>query len=179
MSRVITFSRNFPAYHPRKGEPTFFPEKLFNSLHRAAGVYFTNTYSLVDLNPDREKEAEAFWQTIQFNYDRLGFKGHTIRSGNRWKVGEKFSPRVWSGEPYKSKMIKIAPDIEVKKIWAFKIDRGRFWISNGSEYRPVLWSQLDTIANNDGLSTLSFMNWFQHPKAFNGQVICWDNSINY
>ena len=28
MSKVITFSRYFPSYHPRKGEPTFFVEKI-------------------------------------------------------------------------------------------------------------------------------------------------------
>lgn len=33
MSKVITFSRTFPAYHPRKGEPTYFVEKFWTSIN--------------------------------------------------------------------------------------------------------------------------------------------------
>jgi hypothetical protein len=32
MAKVITFSRFFPAYHPRKGEPTYFVEKIWAHL---------------------------------------------------------------------------------------------------------------------------------------------------
>jgi hypothetical protein len=32
MSKVITFSRVFPSYHPKKGQPTYFVEKLYKSF---------------------------------------------------------------------------------------------------------------------------------------------------
>ena len=180
MSRVITFSRAYPAYHQRKGEPTFFPEKLFNSLHRAAGIYFTHHYSIVSLNPGKEKEADSFWDTVEMNYDNLGFKGHTIREGHRWKVGDKFSPRVWSGKPYHSKQIIIAPDVEIKKVWNFKIESGIFWIlGTGGRALALSKNQISRIAANDGLSAEDFKTWFQYPKPFKGQIICWDKSINY
>ena len=31
MSRVMTFSRVFPSYHPRKGDPTYFVEAILNA----------------------------------------------------------------------------------------------------------------------------------------------------
>lgn len=55
-----------------------------------------------------------------FNHDKFinGFsKEHTIRKGKRWKVGDKFSPRIWSGKPYKSKQIILAPDTEIKQVF--------------------------------------------------------------
>ena len=32
MARIITFSRTFPAYHPKAGEPTYFVEMILNDL---------------------------------------------------------------------------------------------------------------------------------------------------
>lgn len=178
MSRVITFSRSFPAYHPKKGTPTFFPEKLFNSLHRSSGIIFTNLYSISNLNPGKEKETAGFWETVQMNYDSLGFKGHTIRAGNTWKVGEKFSPRVWSGIPYKSKQITIAPDIEIKKIWRFKMNNGMCMIELEGKWSILLSEDIKAVAMQDGLSFIDFYEWFRNPD-FTGQIICWDDSINY
>ena len=35
---VITYSRFFPTYHPRKGEPTFFVEKIWKGLYDLPGM---------------------------------------------------------------------------------------------------------------------------------------------
>lgn len=32
MARVITFSRKFPSYHPKAGQPTHFVEQILNSF---------------------------------------------------------------------------------------------------------------------------------------------------
>ena len=82
MSRVITFSRFFPSYHPRKGEPTYFAQKVLNSVQ---------DFSLVT---NQLCEAEGFLlgidKFIEFQI-KTGFKKHhTIRAGNRWEVGDKF-----------------------------------------------------------------------------------------
>jgi len=177
MSRVITFSRVFPSYHPRKGEQTFFVEKILNSVYKPKSIHdipievqnIINTMVLLD------KEE----------------KYHTIRAGNRWKVGDKFSPRIWSGKPYQSKQIIIAPDIEIKKIWDYEvkiINSGiEQWVLNGTqvsesnEYMQHWFNAflIEKIANNDGLALNDFLNWFKHPKPFTGQIICWNETIEY
>lgn len=162
MSKVITFSRYFPAYHPNKGQPTYFVEKIFNGL-----VRLKMPIQSTGLNYDCELSNDE--------------KYHTIRSGNRWKVGEKFSPRVWSGKPYNSPMVTIAPDIEIKKIWTFEIRHYKkqclVLIDDITiENHPTF---LQTIARNDGLSFVDFLQWFQYPKEFKGQIICWNEKINY
>ena len=170
MSKVITFSRVFPAYHPRKGEPTFFVEKLAKSRHFIGlppcdisdDIFSTEMYHIVEP------------------------KHHTIRSGNRWKAGDKFSPRVWSGKPYQSKMITIAPDIEIKKVWDIKIQNfaDGMWIDFGnyhlSQHMDLEQTILPLVAQNYGLNTKDLVNWFKFPKhPFFGQIICWNENVNY
>ena len=101
-------------------------------------------------------------------------KFHTIRSGNRWKVGDKFSPRVWSCKPYRSKQIVIAPDIEIKQTWSFEIENKDIFI----DYNLYSGAE-NLIAKNDGLETNDFLNWFKYPKPFSGQIISWDEKIKY
>jgi len=108
MSKVITFSRTFPAYHPRKGEPTYFVEKFWQSIGLPEKEFSFNL-------PD---EYQHF---MRGDNSEIWAKHQTIRAGNRWKVGDKFSPRVWSGKPYNSKQIIIAPDTEIKKVWNVEI----------------------------------------------------------
>src|SRR3954464_12353234 len=103
MARVMTLSRQFPRGHLRAGKPTFFVEKILNSLGYAefkkdlppAVIDIINDFVILD------------GQT----------KHHTIRAGHRWKAGDYLSPRVWSGKPYNSKQIIIGTDIEIKKVW--------------------------------------------------------------
>ncbi len=173
MSRVIMFSRFFPAYHPRKGEPTCFVEKIYNGLeidfHDRSWVGLLN-----DLNNGiMPILAEFVFGGI--DYKETGTKGHTIRIGNRWKAGDKFSPRVWSGKPYRSKQIIIAPDIEVKKTFDFSITKKNGYMINGNGYNTI--STIGIVAGNDGLATDDFELWFA--KEFSGQIICWNNNINY
>lgn len=178
MSKVITFSRLFPAYHSRNGEQTFFVEKILNWFwDQPENEYHNVTDMIFDLNGDKMAyyQAEEFNQ--EFNNDIRSSKVHTIRSGKRFKVGDKFSPRVWSGKPYQSKQITIAPDIEIKKVWDIEIlPTNEILLGNikccfGSEYAAIL-------AAHDGLSPRDFQNWFSK-LPFSGQIICWNESINY
>jgi len=174
MSKVITFSRVFPGYHPKAGQPTYFVEQVIKGL----------PYSLDD---------DAAWGNIELckklslaidQWKDLGRKYHTIRAGHRFKAGECFSPRVWSGKPYNSKQIQFAPDIQIVKTWDFQVDGdGCFWIisDNDNESHEVL----ERLANNDGLSFRDFEAWFtlspdyRKEQEFNGQIICWNESIEY
>lgn len=164
MSKVLILSRTFPSYHKRKGEPTHFVEKFLNSLPNNEGLY-----EIEDLNPNITKITEEFWETIEMNYHKLGLKLTTIRRGNRFKTGDKFSPRVWSGKPYRSKMIKIAKDVVVFKTWEFEIKNGLFYVDG----KVTLPEHISTV---DGFKYIDdFLDWFRFPNEFKGQVISWKN----
>jgi len=171
MSRVITFSRTFPAYHPKAGQPTYFVEKIWKGLlpgrENGPWIYMSEYIKTLNL---RSEELPT--------YDEINPKHHTIRSGNRWKVGDKFSPRVWSGKPYKSKQIIIAPDIEVKKVWEFnKYESSKYFFINNRKL--TFDSLVEKLAENDGLESHDLLSWFKYPKPFSGQIICWNENINY
>jgi hypothetical protein len=169
MARVITFSRTFPSYHPKAGQPTYFVEKFLASLDDI-GLSWTSCL-------DVSKILDSKYYT---NIGSNNGKHHTIRAGHRFKVGDKFSPRVWSGKPYNSKQIIIAPDVEIKKVWNIKINE-QFFLKgdDGSLFVP------DFVCVNDGLSYHDFEDWFtkspefKKTKHFDGQIICWNEKINY
>lgn len=165
MSRVITFSRFFPKKHPKAGEPTSFVEKIWLSLKED----FSKT--LIGLDKELNNFACEEFDMIP--------KHHTIRAGNRWRVGDKFSPRVWSGKPYASKQIQFAPDIEIKKIWDIHITECFVVFINGR-----ITKDDECVSKNDGLDWESFVQWFEcHPnmkkEGFRGQILCWNESIEY
>lgn len=156
MSKVITFSRVFPKYHPKAGQPTYFVEQIYNSLF--------SKNNLMD-----------YPKGLDIDDTIMGVKKHTIRNGNRWKVGDKFSPRVWSGKPYASKQITIAEDLEIKQIFNFSKDLiSDKWYVNGFEMSTA--ERID-LAENDGLLYKDLLAWFQKP--FNGQIICWSDAVSY
>ena len=202
MSKVITFSKTFPKYHPKSGQPTGFVK----SILRQQGVLINESYKslLLKLNTknlfsgklsyadiilffeDLKKEDEPF-------YDKI----HTIRGGSRFKKDEKFSPRVWSAKPYNSSQIIFFDDIKIKSEWDFKIitedDDGEndwsFVEFLGKQYTAYGYGGYDDkkmveIAKNDGLEIKDFYDWFltgrtknqrinNEPKIFDGQIICW------
>ena len=167
MSRVITFSRTYPSYHLRKGQPTYFVEKIWDSL----GLPLHQPTILANgLNEE------------YLNFQRLGDdfiwpKHHTVRAGHRWKAGDWFSPRVWSGKPYNSKQIIIAPDIQIKKTYDFELQGGKAFIHDFMELNNI---GLSTISKNDGLLLNDFVGWFNDfSKSFSGQIIIWNENINY
>lgn len=183
MSKVITFSMVFPAYHPKAGQPTNFLNKIYAGL--------------ADINPDFKipNDANDFWDWDGY-YNCDSPKFHTIRAGHRWKVGDKFSPRIWSGKPYQSKQIIIAPDIEIKKIWELKtwdMMTGLYdektnpsakkdnWLTEIKGSEDKYWSSfiLPDLAKNDGLSIKDLLAWFKFPSEFSGQVICWNDKTEY
>lgn len=184
MSRVLTFSRTYPSYHPKAGQPTYFVEKIIGGLV-AADVRGYGTELIKSLRDSGLLSIAALNELHKGTYSH--YKHHTIRAGHRWKAGDWFSPRVWSGKPYNSKQIQFAPDIQVKKVFDFEMlpaawrDECQFMV-NG---RLVFFSVPD-IAMNDGLTLDDFVAWFAGPdmmsskrKPFDGQIICWNEAIEY
>ena len=172
MSKVITFSRVFPSYHPRKGDPTYFVEKIWNSIAFDPDVY-------VEQFPIPYRELGIDFRNTN---DK---KHHTIRAGHRFKVGDWFSPRVWSGKAYNSKQIVIAPDIQVKKIWDFDAHGTDFYLSGKHEYAHPEGFDFSEVEKNDGLSPCELFDWiclspeFKKENRFTGQIICWNENIKY
>ena len=167
MSKVITFSLTFQKTHPRASESTYFVEKLFTSLceiNTSDDLMWKLISNLIFVYSVDTAILDSCWP-----------KNHTIRSDHRFKVGEFFSPRAWSGKPYKSKQIILAQDIEIKKIWNFKINRaGEFFVND--ILHDITTSYLP---ENDGLSQEDFLNWFPANKEFDGQLICWNYEMEY
>ena len=176
----MTFSTVYPSYHPRKGEPTYFVEKIWDSI----GIDFRYQLKSEVLNFQRRDES-TIWP-----------KHHTIRAGHRWRAGDWFSPRVWGNDinpktgrkgPYHSKQITFAPNIQIKKVWYFELTQIGFIKDCLVTIDGVVPKQklIPYIANNDGLTLTDFNDWFtlspdfRRKKTFSGQIICWNENINY
>ncbi len=165
MPKVIIFSTTFPAHHPLAGSPTYFVDQFLNSLNRW---------------PQAENKTVINAELISTIYfgNTLHCKHHTIRQGQRFKVGEFFSPRIWSGKPYASKQITICSPVRIEQIYNIEFDGQAFYIeSNICKYPTVL-----KLASADGFLPYydfldAFTSWFTAP--FKGQIICWNKDIKY
>lgn len=187
MAKIITFSKVFPSYHPRKGEETNFIQKIWSSINVALPV------------SDHARSLES--EVIKLMKEDWSPKHHTIRAGHRFKVGDTFSPRVWSEKPYSSKQIIIASDITITKDLPIKIERNGDEITidicgknkcnfNWNEYLQNVLPKYDSgiinrIAKNDGLTGVDLLDWFlnspefKRKRIFDGQIICWSPDIIY
>jgi len=184
MSKVITFSRKFPAYHTKAGQPTFFVEQVLNSL----GIDTIGREYILNLQRWNIKALEAKkitpYDLIEFQHSLnnlvSGEKKHTIRSGDRWKNGQKASLRVWSGKPYRSTQIIFAPEVDLNQTGKFVIKKYQTYtyINIGKIFCypiPFIHEQsiISSVAINDGLNKNDFLEWFKYPTPFNGQILCW------
>lgn len=169
MSRVITLARQFLQGHPKAGQSTYFVEKAFASL----GITDTN-YGGTLVN-------DSVWRVCNP-------KHHTIRFGRRWKTGDKASLRVWSGKPYRSPQIPIAPDVTLRvvDIWVdyHPVTRCIQRASDGKVICQLIEidDRLQTLAANDGLSPQDFLDWFQVGKkkgVHEAQILIWGNVTEY
>lgn len=162
------FSITFPPCHPRAGQPTYFVEKINKFLL----AYDQNIFSA-------EVPDITGSDTDQMDSQRLIFpKSHTIRRGHRWKINDFFSPRYWSGPPYRSKQMLISDDLQVKKIWDILILPSFEVFLDGQQFGYYGSPEIDALAYHDGLSTEDFKDWFSD-LPFHGQIICWDPSLEY
>lgn len=187
MARVIPFSRNYPSYHPKAGQPTYFVHKIWKSIYDEPDDALYNYDCAIE------------WTIYKEIHEHVCPKHHTIRAGHRWKEGDWFSPRVWGNDinpktgksgPYHSKQIIIGPDIQVKRTWDFEMDiLGVCSIAKPGEQQIYTFcydeDMDERIAKNDGLSPEDWYWWFSRSPdfkkngGFQGQIICWNDSIEY
>ena len=167
MSKVITFSRNFPDTHPRKGEPTYFVEKIWKSL-------YDRQQPMINGIPATD-EGEINYSYFNKHLSELVAKKHTIRKGKRWKACDWFSPRVWSGKPYQSKMITIAPDMQLVRVVDFELHDTTVIFMDGTYWNHLYHRDTDVLAKNDGLNLIDFQNWISAKNTFSGQILIWQD----
>lgn len=157
-THYLPFSRFYPKGHPKEGEPTYFIEKIWESI----GDAYFDQYPAAVLGDFQSKH-------------------HTIRQGNRFNPGDVIIPFAWSDKPYRSKWIRFSPKIEVKKVWRFEMDECGVFSLDG--FYVLDEAQEETLCKNDGLEAHDFYRWFMprpnKPKPFSGQIICWNENVNY
>lgn len=71
MAKVITFSTTFPAYHPKKGDPTFFVEK-FLSGEKVHTIRANNRFK------QGEYFSPRFWSEKPYNSKQITFAEDTL-----------------------------------------------------------------------------------------------------
>lgn len=177
--KVLTFSRHFPNGHPKAGQSTYFPEKVLNCFRE--NFQLPDSFKQWIDNYAALLKGEDYLKAVAVRDKKL----HTIRAGSRFKSGDMASLRVWSDKPYRSKQIEFA-QVEVKKVWSIEIWLGDRITVGLPEIPGVQLRMLPlcVVAENDGLGCNDFEAWFRlHPKkngkVFKGQIICWDENINY
>lgn len=186
MSRVITYSRVFPAYHPKAGQPTNFIRKILKARHLSGHL---SAFDILKISREIGLMGLQDLQSVhRFLSDPSQKPKHTtIRAGKNWKVGDKFSPRAWSAKPYASKQLHLGPDITISDVHDFELRfQGSFRhiYMDGElfgEINPMddgkfdVTGDLFTMASNDGLDLPDLMGWFNKP--FVGQIICWTPNL--
>jgi hypothetical protein len=184
MPKIITFSRQFPTYHPRAGHETFFVEQILNyfQINYSSSEYLENLFewNMNKLNSGKLTifDLKNFFSSLK--NDVFGRKVHTIRNGQRFSKGDTFQPAVWTGKPYCSVQINFLPPLEIKNVQQIFINPSHeIYLDKKADFFGTFgngnWS---ILAKNDGLTSKDFKDWFSK-LPFHGQIICYNKEIKY
>jgi hypothetical protein len=182
MSKLIKFAQKFPQSHPKAGLSTGFVEQILNGLlvNSDSLDYFDKLCQLnakaISSGKLTQNDLRVFIYSLSIY--KAGFKSHTIRNGNRFKVGDFFTPTVWSDKPYRSPQIIFWDDLEVKHCQDIIMHQTYEVYIDKSFYGSVGSKNFTTLAQNDGLSQIDMRDWFSK-LPFEGQIICWDGNVKY
>lgn len=144
---VLTIAKTFPVYHPNSGKPTHFAKRI-----EAALKPFDAAYDAIKRH------------TIRGNYPLWEKRFKEINAGRAI-----LSVREWSGKPYKSKQITLYNLDHTDRIG---IEAVEFFNKKQNFYATVfanddnVTKDLSEIAHNDGLSTISFKEWFKMKNKY-------------
>lgn len=136
-------SRVFPAYHPRKGDRTYFREKILCKDLTA------EEFMRIPAGPQKIT-------TIRENYDLWARRAQKINKGEAI-----LSLRQWSGKPYASKQVEF---LSLEKVGLQYIA-----MTKNNCYVDEHHKDIQLLAKNDGLSTDDFRAWFK--KDFVGVIL--------
>jgi hypothetical protein len=100
-----------------------------------------------------------------------GEKIHTIRANEKshFKDGDVISVREWSGKPYRSKQVVIRDGVKIG-VEPVALDHD----DNIADFMEPVAAPFKTIAKNDGLREVDFVDWFFPPSSkhdFTGDII--------
>src|SRR5690606_15216786 len=113
----IKFSLYFPKYHPKAGQSTHLVEKIW------AAILSTRTLKLLEHQHEiLDQLTDSYWLKDWTP------KRTTIRAGHRWKKGDMFMPKIWTGLPYRSKTIAICEPLEILEVENFSLHDGVFYM---------------------------------------------------
>jgi len=161
-------SRQFPATHPRKGDPTFFPEMILSAL----GKHELLTATCFQKPPCKLHTCRSNYPLWQKRFEKIE-KGEAV-----------LEPFYWSGKPYRSKQIVFAT---LSKDDGIGIQQLEFL--NGNISDPVVWDYinfsdapyvgLESLSKNDGLSLEDFKAWFKNNDLSRPMAIIHFTSFRY
>lgn len=150
-THVLMVSRTFPSWHPKKGQPTYFLEKILRARNKRPKKQLFIQHGL-DYSI---KETKI--HTIRSNFDFWHKRISDIHYG-----GFELSLRYWEGMPYKSRQIELlkipGKDLSLQKLIFIDGDINRPTIAgNGS---AVFGISPDMLSENDGLTLEDWKQWF-------------------
>jgi len=156
---VLLVSRTFPKGHKRKGEKTFFVEKIFNELTGGYCYMICKSKNDCKLCSFEKYSNEIKLHTCRRNYELWAKRIKEVQEGKAI-----LSLRYWSGEPYRTKQIEFAQldkdsGVGVQKL-LFRINDLLYPIAGDGIWFSVL--NLENLSKNDGLSIDDFKDWFKN-----------------
>lgn len=173
----MKFSTKFPSKHPKEGQPTYFVEKILNSLE----IDFRNKeylHMLIALNKEKNQHLlQPFFENL--NHSIFDEKIHTIRVDTKKPIYYTFTPEIWSGKPYNSTPIIFAPKISAKTQIISIYPSYDVYVSI-NYFGTFGTENIHDLAKNDGLLHNDFRDWFTpsiKKKGFIGQIIRWKGEI--
>ena len=154
---VLMLSKEFPATHPRKGEPTGFRDKFLAAIKQLEG---------------------GWWKlhTIRANYTLWKKRIAEIQRGEAV-----LSVRQWSGKPYCSKQITIATltaedGVGLQQLTDLDTNAYGFYPCVRVDKRNI--DKL-LVAQNDGLSLTDWLSWFKNYDHFKPMAIIHFTNFRY
>jgi hypothetical protein len=178
MAKQLMFSKVFPKGHPKAGQKTRFVELLWVGILRESPEMKETMHQYLD------KYDKVYWDIkyIEFTLLKdLPSKIHTIRGGFSRHEGQIISPRIWIDKPYHSKTLTFAPDMAIKHIEEISIRETSIDDNPLGELLSMVVNfptEMQIIAQNDGLSLQDFKDWFRRDKL-EGQILIFSNINPY
>lgn len=161
MKKIIRYrlsvSVKFPATHPRKGDNTFFREKILNAIIPAGLLSISERERLNPFSMFTFYTCEPKIHTIRANYQLWQKRFEKINKGEA--VLELY---YWSGKPYNSKCITICQLGKDDGIGVQSIDINPFGIDYNIDFKGWVYGEGHILSKNDGLSEQDMKSWFKN-----------------
>lgn len=155
---ILILSKNFPAWHSRAGEETFFGEAIRNAFFAAGSKNFNYNLPPFRSRPMEVTALQRKLHTIRGNYDKWARAFEEIKAGRAC-----LSVRQWLGKPYEkgSMMIELTRLYYDDGISLQKLDlRGSSFLPAWIDGQKVV--DRYKLARNDGLDFADWSEWMEH-----------------